>query len=196
MAKAGLSTDIILAKIQASAGSFDTSPAELSELKSAGVPEAVILAMVKSQNPARPKEEPTHVTVPEGARTVHETKADRTGERVWTSTTTGNDWKIRVDGDYMYIERVNLPAALDGTTAFVRTELKKTGDKWAGQTHYSLPVNYHGEARWCSGELRTEITRVLETSIEGRAEQVVDYNVRKCEPKKLEWMQFTWIPKE
>lgn len=49
MVKAGLSTDIVVAKIKASVSKFDTSPAALQQLKSAGVPEAVILAMVQSQ---------------------------------------------------------------------------------------------------------------------------------------------------
>jgi hypothetical protein len=47
MAKAGLSAGVITAKIQTSACAFDTSPAALIELKSSGVPEPVILAMVK-----------------------------------------------------------------------------------------------------------------------------------------------------
>jgi hypothetical protein len=47
MLKAGLSSEIIIAKIKASNNNFDTSPAALQELKNAGVPDAVILAMVQ-----------------------------------------------------------------------------------------------------------------------------------------------------
>jgi hypothetical protein len=46
MVKSGLATDIIVAKIKASPGKFDTSGATLAELKSANVPDAVIMAMV------------------------------------------------------------------------------------------------------------------------------------------------------
>lgn len=46
MIKAGLPADIILAKIQASECSFDTSPTALGALKSAGVPDEVILKMI------------------------------------------------------------------------------------------------------------------------------------------------------
>ena len=60
MVKGGLSSDVIIAKIQTSTCAFDTSPAALIELKSAGVPETVILAMVKSPNQATSKGEPTH----------------------------------------------------------------------------------------------------------------------------------------
>lgn len=48
MAKAGLSADIIVAKIKATSCSFDTNPTTLKELKNAGVPDSVILAMVQA----------------------------------------------------------------------------------------------------------------------------------------------------
>jgi hypothetical protein len=46
MVKSDLATEIIVAKIKASPGNFDTAAATLAELKSAGVPDAVIMAMV------------------------------------------------------------------------------------------------------------------------------------------------------
>ncbi|HEV2493297.1 MAG TPA: hypothetical protein VG204_09525 [Terriglobia bacterium] len=70
MTKAGLSAEIIVAKIQTSASNFDTSPAALKELKASGVSEAVILTMVKSPNQAAPKEESAHSTPPARPQTV------------------------------------------------------------------------------------------------------------------------------
>ncbi len=46
--KAGLTPEVVVAKIKASVCNFDTSPASLKELKSAAVPDAVILAMVQA----------------------------------------------------------------------------------------------------------------------------------------------------
>lgn len=46
MLKSGLSADIVAAKIKVSPTSFDTSPAALDELKAAGVPDTLILAMI------------------------------------------------------------------------------------------------------------------------------------------------------
>jgi hypothetical protein len=46
MVKAGLATEIVVAKIKASPGKFDTSAATLAELKAANLPDAVIMAMV------------------------------------------------------------------------------------------------------------------------------------------------------
>lgn len=61
MTKAGLSETVILAKIKASAGNFDTSPTALLELKKEGVSEAVILAVLQPSEtkPARIKDELT-----------------------------------------------------------------------------------------------------------------------------------------
>src|SRR5260370_23011195 len=48
MLSAGLSQEIVIAKIAASACEFDTSPAALKILKATNVPDAVILAMVQA----------------------------------------------------------------------------------------------------------------------------------------------------
>jgi hypothetical protein len=48
MIKAGLSNDIVIAKIKSSSNKFDTSPSALRELKTQGVPDDVILAMVQT----------------------------------------------------------------------------------------------------------------------------------------------------
>ena len=57
MVKAGLPEEIIVAKVQGSSVNFDTSPAALAALKSAQVPDLVILAMVKKSNPTNIVEE-------------------------------------------------------------------------------------------------------------------------------------------
>ena len=81
MAKAGLSAEIIVAKIEGSSCEFDTSPPALTEMKTAGVPDAVILAMVKGEK--RSDKEATPVPPSPGPGTaqasgtsgVEETKA-------------------------------------------------------------------------------------------------------------------------
>ncbi len=52
--KAHLPADVIIAKIEASPCNFDTSPRGLKDLKAAGVPDTVILAMVRSPVSNRP----------------------------------------------------------------------------------------------------------------------------------------------
>lgn len=121
---------------------------------------------------------------------------------LWTSLTTGHDYKVRRDGDYIYTEWMNLPAALNGTVAFARTELKKNGENWAGTGRSSLPCQYTSKfpkqtiTNWCSLQSRIEITSVSDSRIEGRAEISTEFDCKKCEVKKTEWRQFSWIPKE
>ena len=50
MVKAGLPEEVIIAKVQGSPCDFDTSPTALATLKSAQVPNAVILTMVKKSS--------------------------------------------------------------------------------------------------------------------------------------------------
>lgn len=53
--KSGFSTEIIVAKIKATKGQFDTSPAALQELKKGNIPDAVILAMIEASKPVTPE---------------------------------------------------------------------------------------------------------------------------------------------
>ena len=55
MVKAQLPVDVIVAKIHRSSCSFDTSPGTLKDLKSAAVPDAIILAMVEGGAPNKPE---------------------------------------------------------------------------------------------------------------------------------------------
>jgi hypothetical protein len=48
MVKAGIGVEIVVAKIKTATCSFDTSPTALKQLKDAGVPDSVILAMVQA----------------------------------------------------------------------------------------------------------------------------------------------------
>ena len=69
MVKAGLPVDVIIAKVQRSECAFDTSPVALEKLKAAGVPETVILAMVKAPKASTSNEELS------GQATAQDTKA-------------------------------------------------------------------------------------------------------------------------
>ena len=70
MLKAGLSQEIVVAKITASACEFDTSPDTLKALKAANVPDAVILAMVQAQKVA-PSQRDTQLPGTEASTPAH-----------------------------------------------------------------------------------------------------------------------------
>jgi hypothetical protein len=69
LVKAGLSAEIVAAKVKNSTCKCDTSPAALAELKKSGVPDNVILAMVQAPAPVANK--PPGLTSIRDARTVY-----------------------------------------------------------------------------------------------------------------------------
>lgn len=82
MLKMGLSAEVIVAKIKVTPSKFDTGPAALQELKTAGAPDAVILAMVQAPNgdapaaPAAPATAaPAATAAPSNSPATAETKA-------------------------------------------------------------------------------------------------------------------------
>jgi len=106
MVKAGLTSDVILAKIHSSATSFDTSPTALADLKAANVPDAVILAMVNG--PAKPADATPPldgiINVPDGTEIEIQLKSNASGEEL----------KIGDIVDFVVVR----PVQVDGLTIF------------------------------------------------------------------------------
>lgn len=84
MLRSGLSTAIVVVKIKTTPSKFDTTPAALAELKSANVPDAVIMAMV--QGPAESSTSSAEnvaiveVKVPDGAEIEIQLKNTLSGQ--------------------------------------------------------------------------------------------------------------------
>jgi len=120
-------------------------------------------------------------------------------EKVWTSLTTGRDFKVRIEEDYIYTEWINLPPQLQTTSAFMRSELKKDGDRWVGKVRSLLPYEYKTwgveSVKWCTVEVQFEIDKLTEIRIEGRGMRAKSFDAKKCNTGQLEWQSFTWIPK-
>ncbi len=116
--------------------------------------------------------------------------------RIWTSLLSGKDYKVRLDGDYIYTEWTNIPPAW-GPTAFGRGELKKTGGIWTGHGRNQLPCQYGVRINWIVVDIEMEITSMTGTRIEGRAKNYQGFNCRTKAPKgEATWTSFTWIPKD
>lgn len=86
MLKAGLTADVIIAKIKSSETNFDTSPAALAELKALNVPDNVMLAMVKGPVPATANAEAPPVdgvvNVPDGTEVEIQLTNNASGEEL------------------------------------------------------------------------------------------------------------------
>jgi S1-C subfamily serine protease len=127
-----------------------------------------------------------------------------TSGKLWTSINTGHDYNLRQDGDYLYVDWVNVPDELKKAGGFVRSELKKLSDaKWQGKTHAKIPCTYttgigafaQKITNWCSYNVDIEIDAWSERRIEGLGTGWKKFNCKKCEPEGKEQKPFTWIPK-
>jgi hypothetical protein len=106
MMKAGLTADIIVAKIKSSETNFDTSPAALAELKAANVPDSVILAMVKPEPAASTETAPADgvANVPDGTEV----------EIQLTNNASGEELKVGDVVDFVVVG----PIVVNGVTIF------------------------------------------------------------------------------
>lgn len=85
MLSAGLATEIVVAKIKTSRGAFDTSTATLAELKSANVPDAVIMAMVgdSGETPVKsPEIQPLEIKISDGTEIEIQLKSNASSEEL------------------------------------------------------------------------------------------------------------------
>jgi len=116
------------------------------------------------------------------------------GGTVWTSLATGNDWNIRQDGDYLYID--NVTPDIKEAGGFVREELKKGSDgKWRGKGHSLLPYQCGNVTNWCNDERDVEIDFLSDKRIEGFARGWEKFDCAKCKADGVKVITFTWIPK-
>ncbi len=127
------------------------------------------------------------------------------GDNLWTSLTSGRDYSLRQDGNYLYVDWANIPPEVKSAGGFARAELAKVSDeKWSGVDRARLPCTYtrgYGAyaqtfTNWCSVDNQMELHFVSKTRIEGLSTVSEKFNCAKCLPEgKQEQKPFTWIPK-
>jgi hypothetical protein len=128
-----------------------------------------------------------------------------TDGRVWTSLTTGKDYSVRQDGDFLYLDWSNISAEGRSAGEFQRGELKKgTDGKWRGNTHLGVPCTYtrglgayaRTYTNFCRVDLDVEIDFLSDRRIEGIASNWEKFDCRKCRGEGVVANKpFTWIPK-
>jgi S1-C subfamily serine protease len=136
---------------------------------------------------------------------VAKTNGSFSSGTLWTSLTTGHDYNLKLDGDYLYVDWVNVPPDLRNSGGFLRGEIKKSTDgKWRGKSHMRLPCTYtqgrgafaRNVTNWCSRDVDIEIDLMSDKRIEGIASGPEKFNCKKCEAEgRQEQKSFTWIPK-
>lgn len=104
MLSAGLSQEIVIAKIAASACEFDTSPAALKVLKATNVPDAVILAMVQAPTGSRRQEltnaEPAPARIAESTQQGHSISESKKREDIQKAGDGLEDCRVRSQNEY------------------------------------------------------------------------------------------------
>jgi hypothetical protein len=96
MNRMGLSTEVLVAKIKSSPNNFDTSPSQLQQLKSSGLPDAVILAMVLAPT-GQSKLTPSSPPVTNGENSVMPSAIPSDG-KVRVFVTDSQSWETRGGG--------------------------------------------------------------------------------------------------
>jgi hypothetical protein len=119
---------------------------------------------------------------------------------IWKSQTTGNEYRVRIEGDTLYAEWANIPAAWVGHGAYIRTECRRLGSKWIGTSRSRLPCMEGSgpKARivnWCPLVTRTEIDTVAADRISGRGQAIRRSDCQTCKLLETAWSDFVWTPK-
>jgi hypothetical protein len=119
----------------------------------------------------------------------------------WKSLTSGSSFRVRIDGDHLYTERVFTQAQAEAGN-FILSDLKKSGDRYVGVARGgSLCAYVHNDAQQtnrCRYEHPMVISLLTPTRIEGEAMNPPKdgkYDCRKCEYERP-WQStaFVWIP--
>lgn len=139
LVKNGIAPEIIIAKIKTSSSKFDTSPSAMQNLKQAGVPDAVILAMVEAgintaaASPIAATAEPVEVKVPDGTDI----------EIQLTNNASGQELKVGDLVDFTVVRPVEINGVLifnkDASARARITTAKKSG-RWgkAGKLEWAM----------------------------------------------------------
>jgi hypothetical protein len=119
--------------------------------------------------------------------------------RVWRSLTTGKEYSVRVAGQTVYAEWVNIPPALVQGGAYIRSECRRVGTRWVGISRSHLPCDTMEGARrvqnWCTLATRIEIDSMTTDRITGRAEALRRFDCERCRILEKAWAKFEWVPK-
>lgn len=126
---------------------------------------------------------------------------------IWKSLISGSRFKVRIDGDWVYVERLFLEDQ-SRAGAFNTWELRQREDgmyigiarvvRPCEYTYSDWPNGMKSVVNRCPYESQAEVTKLSESRIEGRLKQYLPdtkLNCRKCSfSKPPVWIPFSWIP--
>lgn len=120
--------------------------------------------------------------------------------RIWKSETTGKEFRVWTEEGVFHAEWVNIPLRLAKGGAYIHSELRRTGPKWAGTSKLHLPCesveDHKPVSNWCSLETKIEIAGQTAERISGRGESLKRFDCRVCKILEAGWADFEWVPKK
>jgi hypothetical protein len=123
----------------------------------------------------------------------------KTSSDIWKSETTGKKYRVRIEGDHVYANWVDLPAAAAQHGAYIRTGCQRSGSKWVGTSSIFMPCTV-GEGKsehiadTCHLTLKIEIDSISKDRITGRAQSLEKFDCRSCKVLEAGWADFVWVP--
>lgn len=149
---------------------------------------------------ALPQASPT-AAPKQSASTAHGQAQARTANfpPLWFSQTTHTTYRVRIDGNILRAEQTNIPLGAAKQGAYVRTEARKTGNKWVGasKVYRQITVRAAGkpqQSNWCHLEANIEFLTLTTERITGRSEAPLQMDISKCQVLKKGWKDFVWVP--
>ena len=120
--------------------------------------------------------------------------------QIWKSTTSGREYRVRVDKDRFLADWANIPPEAAKHGAYIHTECRRAGAKWIGTSRVFLPCAKAGKAEGkttnvCHITLRFEVDSITPQKITGGGDILRDFDCEKCEVRRTDWGSFVWVPK-
>lgn len=119
---------------------------------------------------------------------------------LWVSQTTGHEFRVRQDSGHFHAEWSNMSGAFLAHGAYIRSECKRQGNKWVGESRSHLPC-VEGDlppgqyTNWCDMVTKIEFDEVTPARISGRGEGLKRFDCQKCQVLETTWKPFVWIPR-
>jgi hypothetical protein len=119
---------------------------------------------------------------------------------LWVSQTTKNEYRVRQDADRFTAEWTNMSGALLAHGGYIRSECKRQGTKWVGESHSHLPCAADNlpagqYTNWCDLVTKIEFDEITPSRISGYGEGVKRIDCQKCLLLETSWKPFVWVPK-
>ncbi len=121
------------------------------------------------------------------------------GGEIWHSMTTHKDYRVKIDGNKLYAEWVDLSPIAAENRAYIRTECVRKGSKWVGTSELFLPCTIGSGAQehianTCHLKMKVEIDSVSKTMIKGRGQTLPKFACESCKVLETGWASFEWVP--